>query len=265
MNTNTHPLLHYTVAGNGPVVILLHGLSASIRHWQLLIPKLTSAGYCTVAPDLLGHGDSAKPPDPKFYTAQASLAALEDWIGCLELEEPFYLIGHSLGGYFSLRLAQRHPKKVRAVVLIDPLFSLSQLNLLMNVFMPMSDVGVKILKAVPFWVVQTYLNLDQSFIYGLPRPIRVWYAQDVKRASPNFLEIPGTIVEMEPALDQITPRTLVIWGDDDRLEDPATFERLIRGLPNASGCIVRGTGHQPHHTRPEVVHSVILNFICQHN
>jgi pimeloyl-ACP methyl ester carboxylesterase len=265
MNTNTHPLLNYTVEGKGPVVILLHGLSASLKHWQLLIPELTAAGFCTVAVDLLGHGDSFKPPDPKFYTAQAVLAALEDWLDCLEIGEPFYLIGHSLGGYLGLRLAQWHPKNVRSMVLIDPLFSLSQLNLVMKVFMPISNVGGKILKVTPLWVVQTYLNMDESFIYGLPRPIRAWYAQDVKRASPHFLEIPGTILEMEPVLDQITTNTLVVWGDGDRLEDPDTFERLIRLLPNGSGCVVRGTGHQPHHTRPKAVNPVIVNYLHQNN
>ena len=52
-----------------------------------------------------------------MYASEVVLAALEDWIDGLELDSPFYLVGHSLGGYMSLTYAHRHPERVRAMVL----------------------------------------------------------------------------------------------------------------------------------------------------
>ena len=58
---NGYDLMHYEIKGDGPVMILLHGMSTSHKDWRLLWPELVKAGYRVVLADLLGHGDSAKP------------------------------------------------------------------------------------------------------------------------------------------------------------------------------------------------------------
>ena len=80
---NGYDLMHYEIKGDGPVMILLHGMSTSHKDWRLLWPKLVKAGYRVVLADLLGHGDSAKPAEARLYTTKALFAVLADWIDYL--------------------------------------------------------------------------------------------------------------------------------------------------------------------------------------
>jgi NAD+ synthase len=256
--------LHYVVDGDGPPVILIHGISASLADWWRLMPLLVSAGYRAIAVDLLGHGDSPKPQDPDAYTAENVYTSLEDWIDSLGLETPFYLVGHSLGGYMSLTYALNHPDRVRAMVLINPLYSLSQLTRVLDLFMPLASVGVGLLKAAPQWLVNSFLSYNDSFLTKLDSETRWAYARDIKRASPNFLRIPATAPDLTPKLPSITPVTLVLWGVDDKIEKAESFTPLVSGLYNATGKGIEDCGHHPHQGKPDLVSRMLLDFFQSH-
>jgi NAD+ synthase len=256
--------LHHVVDGNGPPVVLIHGIAASLADWSRLMPVLISAGYRTIAVDQLGHGDSAKPADPEMYSANVVYTALEEWIDHLGLDGPFYLIGHSLGGYMSLTYALNHPDRVQAMVLINPLYSLSQLSGALDVLKPLASVGVGLLKATPQWLVNSFLSYNDSFLTKLDAETRWAYSRDIKRASPNFLRIPATAPDLTPLLPSITPNAMVVWGVDDRIEKADSFPKLVYGLPNASGKAIKDSGHHPHQGKPELVSRMILEFFEQH-
>ena len=253
--------LNHVSSGDGPPVILIHGISQSLTDWYSLMPILASDGYRAIAVDLLGHGDSPKPTDPEFYTTRAVYGTLESWIEALRMEPPYFLVGHSLGGYMSLNYARRHPDNVAAMVLINPLFSLSQLKGLLNIFMPYDSLGVRVLRRTPSWLVNSFLAKSDSFTTMLPPKARAMYAKNVKRASPYFLLIPKSAKDLTPELEYISPKTMVIYGVHDNIEDPLSFPRLVSGLPNAIGRAMTGCGHQPHHNKPDVVNRIILNFL----
>ena len=253
-------LLNYVVDGQGPPVILIHGMSASLSDWWRLMPLLVSAGYQAIAVDLLGHGDSAKPSDPDQYTTKAVYTALEEWIDQLGIDTPFYLVGHSLGGYMSLMYALNHPDRVQAMVLIDPLYSLKQVSRALDLFMPLSSVGVGLLKAAPQWLVNSFLSYNDTFLTRVDSETRWSYSRDIKRASPYFLRIPATAPDLTPQLPAITPTTLVLWGVNDRLENPDSFSQLVSGLPNATGKGIANCGHHPHQVEPELTSRMILDL-----
>jgi NAD+ synthase len=257
-------LLNYVVDGHGPPVILIHGISASSSDWWRLMPLLVSAGYQAIAVDMLGHGDSPKPKNPEHYSAEAVYGVLEDWIEQLGIDSPFYLIGHSLGGYMSLTYALNHPDRVRAMVLINPLYSLKQLTGVLDLFMPLASVGVGLLKAAPQWLVNSFLSYNDSFLTKLDTETRWAYSRDIKRASPNFLRIPATAPDLTPKLPSITPVTLVLWGVDDRIEKSDSFPQLVSGLYNATGKGITNCGHHPHQAEPELVSRMILDFFELH-
>ena len=77
--------LQYIEMGAGPAVILLHGIAASSYDWAALMPALASLGYRALAVDLLGHGDSPKPQDPRAYTLENCYQSLETWVADLAL------------------------------------------------------------------------------------------------------------------------------------------------------------------------------------
>ena len=254
--------LHHHVEGDGPPVIMIHGISQAMTDWHALTPELVSAGFSAIAVDLLGHGDSPKPEEAEYYTMRTVYGTFESWVEALRLDPPYYMVGHSLGGYLTLNYALRNPEDIGAMVLINPLFSLKQLSGFLNFFMPLNGLGVRLLKSTPQWLVNSFLERSDSFTTRLPPDARLMYARNVKRASPYFLRIPETAEDLIPQLGHITPKTLVIYGLLDYIENPESFPQLVAALPNADGLPMEGCGHQPHHNNPELVNQTIVDFFC---
>jgi 2-succinyl-6-hydroxy-2,4-cyclohexadiene-1-carboxylate synthase len=254
-------LMNYQIEGDGPAIILLHGMSSSLNDWRKLRPELVAAGYRVIVADLLGHGDSVKPAEARLYTMKAVYAVLEDWIASLGLAEPFTIVGHSLGGYCSLMFAMRNPQQLRKMVLMNPLYSLNQLTPALKTLMPLNFMGVKLVEKTPLWVVRSFLSLNDSFTTLLSKEDRRCYAEDVKRAAPNFLRIPATAQDLTPYLRQIQTPTLLIWGVQDQIEYPSSFPKLAEKLPNAINYPMKSCGHQPHHGNPQVVRQLTLDFL----
>lgn len=100
----------------GEPVLLLHGLASSSHIWDLVAPRLASAGRRAVAYDLRGHGRSGKPS--RGYGFDRTTADARALIRGLRLSRPL-VVGHSWGANVALELAVRHPRLVSGVVLVD--------------------------------------------------------------------------------------------------------------------------------------------------
>src|SRR5262245_3967580 len=101
--------LRYLVAGEGETLVLVHGLGGAAANWLALAPLLIQ-GRRLLVPELPGHGGSSPLP------AAPSLNGYADRIAAL-LDRPAAVVGHSLGGAITVRLAMRRPELVRALVL----------------------------------------------------------------------------------------------------------------------------------------------------
>ena len=94
-----HTTLHghdvaYRQAGSGPVVVLVHGITSSSATWERVMPHLAER-FTVIAPDLAGHGESAKPRGD--YSLGAHASGLRDLLLALGHERATF-VGHSLGG-----------------------------------------------------------------------------------------------------------------------------------------------------------------------
>jgi pimeloyl-ACP methyl ester carboxylesterase len=256
--------LKHIELGSGPVVILLHGMAASSYDWAALMPALASLGYRALAVDLLGHGDSPKPDDPRAYTLENCYQSLETWISDLALQPPLILIGHSLGGYLCLEFALRHAQQVAALALVDPLYKLGQISPLLRLFRGRADLGAKAMEAVPLELIDRLLAWDSTNLAGFSPQARRQIALDYKRASPNILLFSQHIQDLTPRLGQIHCPTLVLWGERDLTLRPASFPALVARLPNATGHSLPRSGHQPHIGQPIRVNRLILDFLVEH-
>ena len=104
----------YRMAGEGPVVLLIHGMAGSSRTWRGVMPTL-ARHYTVVAPDLRGHGESAKPMGD--YSLGAHASGIRDLlIGVLDIDSAT-VVGQSLGGGVAMQLAYQHPELCQRLVL----------------------------------------------------------------------------------------------------------------------------------------------------
>jgi pimeloyl-ACP methyl ester carboxylesterase len=105
----------YRAAGSGPVVALVHGITSTSATWEHVMPQLAER-YTVVAPDLLGHGESAKPRGD--YSLGAYASGIRDLLVMLGHERATF-VGHSLGGGVAMQLAYQFPERCERLVLID--------------------------------------------------------------------------------------------------------------------------------------------------
>src|SRR5438094_4884168 len=105
----------YRTAGEGPVVLLIHGIAGSSQQW-LDSMTLLAEDHTVVAPDLLGHGRSAKPRGD--YSLGAYAAGLRDLLEVLGHPRAT-IVGHSLGGGIAMQFAYQYPERCERLVLVS--------------------------------------------------------------------------------------------------------------------------------------------------
>src|SRR6478735_10444548 len=104
----------FRLGGDGPVLLLLHGIGDSSEAWVPLMPALAER-YTVLAPDLLGHGHSDKPRAD--YSAAAYANGMRDLLDVLGFERAT-IVGHSLGGGVAAQLAYQYPHRCERLVLV---------------------------------------------------------------------------------------------------------------------------------------------------
>ncbi|WP_434387960.1 alpha/beta fold hydrolase [Melittangium boletus] len=112
----THGIrLHIAEAGQGPLVLLLHGWPESWYSWRHQLPALAAAGYHAVAPDVRGYGQSDKPWPVEAYSMKTLLADLTGLLDALG-EKTAVVVGHDWGAAMAWNCAALRPERFRAVV-----------------------------------------------------------------------------------------------------------------------------------------------------
>jgi pimeloyl-ACP methyl ester carboxylesterase len=107
--------VEYREIGDGPPVVLIHGMINSSRHWEAVARQL-SRGHRVIAPDLIGHGDSATPRGD--YSLGAHAAAIRDLLTVLGVERAS-IVGHSLGGGVALQFFYQFPQRTERLALVS--------------------------------------------------------------------------------------------------------------------------------------------------
>ena len=118
----------YRSAGSGPVIVLVHGITSTSETWERVMPVLAKR-FTVIAPDLLGHGGSAKPRGD--YSLGAYASGVRDMLIALGHERATF-VGHSLGGGVAMQLAYQFPERCERLVLVDSGGLGSEVNLLLR-------------------------------------------------------------------------------------------------------------------------------------
>lgn len=226
--------LHYTTAGSGTPLVLLHGLSGSGRWWAKNTSVLARR-YRVYALDLVGFGGSRGQP----FSMDAAEDAVYAFLDTLDAA-PLYLMAHSMGGLIAARMAIRLGERVGGLVLVDSL-------------------GLPLRRSIT----NSTLRLPLALRYA---PVDFWpvLALDALRAGPlNLLRATLAIhrADLSDALGQIPCRTLVVWGEHDMLLPLRLGKQLHAALPGSQWALVRGAGHNPMWDRAEEFNALVLKFL----
>src|SRR6188508_3381283 len=105
----------YRIAGSGPPVVLIHGMVNSSRHWEEVALRLADR-HTVIAPDLIGHGDSATPRGD--YSLGAHAAVIRDLLSAIGIDRAT-IVGHSLGGGVAMQFFYQFPQRTERLALVS--------------------------------------------------------------------------------------------------------------------------------------------------
>ena len=243
---------------------MLHGLAASHHDWDWLAPQVIQAGYQVFVPDLPGHGDSPRPRSPASYTLDYLYQALVVWMEQESLPEPFFLIGHSLGGYLSLKIAIERPKQVLGLVLAAPFYSLKQIFPLARHVLKLPMLSEQVLRLATPQMVDSILWFTAPVLGNYPSQARRQTALDYTRTIPASMRFPASAQDLSSSLASIEIPVLTVWGKHDLMLRPQFFNWLVKALPLAHGIAIPACGHEPHLAYMAEFNQLALDFIKAH-
>jgi pimeloyl-ACP methyl ester carboxylesterase len=261
----------YRDVGKGDeALLLIHGMAGSSETWRAVIPQL-SRKYRVVAPDLLGHGQSAKPRGD--YSLGAFAVWLRDLLDELGISRAT-VIGQSLGGGVAMQFVYQHPDYCERLVLISSGGLGPDVGWTLRL---LSAPGAEfILPAIAPRPVLTAGNKLRSWISATgiqsPRGAEIWRAYSSLSDAETrqaFLRTLRSVVDPRgqavSALNRLYLTselpTMVIWGDQDRIIPVEHGYALHEARPGSRLEVLEGVGHFPHVERPSEVVDLIDDFI----
>jgi pimeloyl-ACP methyl ester carboxylesterase len=257
-------------AGDGPVLLLLHGIAGSSRTWVPTM-QLLHRDYTLIAPDFLGHGQSAKPPGDYSLGNQAS--ALRDFLVLLGIRR-VTVVGQSFGGGVAMQFAYQFPEFCERLVLVCAgglgrevtwmlrLLTLPAAEYVMPVLFPsfvrewgdsverlLRDRGVRNAHAEEMW--RSYASLTESDNrHAFVRTIRA------------VIDPGGQSVS---ALDRLylaaRVPTLIVWGDHDRIIPLVQAYQAHEAIPDSRLEVLHGVGHFPQVEDPIRFVEILADFL----
>ncbi|HTL87502.1 MAG TPA: alpha/beta fold hydrolase [Acidimicrobiia bacterium] len=264
--------LAYRIGGEGPVVLLVHGMAGSSATWRRVMPTLAER-FTVIAPDLVGHGQSEKPRGD--YSLGAFATGLRDLLLALGHERAT-LVGQSLGGGVAMQFAYQYPERCERLVLVSSGGLGDDVNLLLRLLaLPGAELVLPV--ACTKWLYgvgrTTATWLRKVGLHTSPHIDEVWTAygsltDGETRAS--FLSTLRSVVDVGGQRVSASDRlylasevpTLIVWGDRDRIIPVEQGRETHEAIPGSRLEIFPGAGHFPHCEDPARFCNVLSDFIA---
>ncbi len=261
----------YRTAGEGPVVLLIHGITGDSRQWNEIIPQLADR-YTVLAPDLLGHGQSAKPRGD--YSLGAYAVSLRDLLIVLGHRRAT-VVGHSLGGGIAMQFSYEYPVFCERLVLVDSGGLGPEVHLLLRAAtIPGSELVLPLiahsrLHAVGEAIGDALGRLGLELGHDLAEIARGYASLSDSEARRAFLHTLRAVIDRAGQRVNATDRlylaqmipTLIIWGRRDPLIPVEHAAVAHRSMPGSRMEIFDDAGHFPHIEQPVRFARVLIDFI----
>jgi pimeloyl-ACP methyl ester carboxylesterase len=261
----------FVKVGSGPALLLLHGLGCDHTTWEPVIATLARS-YTVIAPDLLGHGRSAKPRAD--YSVGGYANGMRDLLTVLDIDK-VTVVGHSLGGGVAMQFAYQFPERTERMVLVAPGGLGPEVTpLIRAVGLPGFGVAMRVLtlpgirhlgtagmRALSRSGLALTHDLDEvAEIYDSFKDAGTRKAiSHVVRA---VVDTRGQIVTMvdRAYLTQAMPM-LVVWGTEDKVIPVKHAGTVGEIAPGAHVEVLGNSGHFPHKDHPERFAKILNDFV----
>jgi 3-oxoadipate enol-lactonase len=255
------PRIALSVAGEGPLVVCLHGIGGHRHHW---VDQLAAFGahFTAAAWDARGYGDSDDYDGPlAFADFGADITRVLDFFRA----ERAHLVGLSLGGRIARDFALRHPGRVATLVLANTTPGFDSLSAAEVESFIRSRRG-------PLEAGRTPREFAPALARSLIGPSAVAGAYDRLLAAIAALRTTSYLKTIEAStredrgapIEAIAVPTLVVTSDEDRLYPIALAEGMAHRIPGARLAVVHGAGHLSNLEQPLAFNAAVLPFLLEH-
>ncbi|MGK5671933.1 alpha/beta fold hydrolase [Micromonospora sp. URMC 106] len=258
----------HRVDGEGPPVVLLHGIGRTLRDFTELHERLADR-FRVHSVDLPGHGGSLP------MTRPCTLPALAEFVGryldAVGVDRPAHLVGNSLGGAIAMRLAASEPGRVATLTLVNSAGFGREVTIALRL-LALRPLGRLLLRPRRWAARRVELSLFHDPAFATAD--RVAYALEVARlpyAARVMLETAhhlGTFRGISPhwreellaEVERLDIPTFVVWGDKDLILPATHLEAARARLPKARTHLFRDCGHMPQIECVEEFHRLLVDF-----
>ena len=263
----------YRMAGEGPTLLLIHGMAGSSRTWRGVMPRLAEE-FRVLAPDLPGHGDSAAPRGD--YSLGNLAAFVRDLLVALDIDR-VTVVGQSLGGGVAMKFAYQYPEYAERLVLVSSGGLGREVSWMLRA---LALPGAEYVMPVVFpsfvrGIGDRFAGVVEGLGWRAPRVAEMWHAYssliDVEHRA-AFVRTLRAVIEPGGQAIDATNRlylaaevpTLIVWGDKDPIIPVSHAHAAHAVIAGSELEIFEGVGHFPHVEEPERFARTVLDFVHSH-
>jgi pimeloyl-ACP methyl ester carboxylesterase len=266
--------LHYVEAGEGPLVVLLHGFPEFWFGWRRQIGPLAAAGYRVVAPDTRGYNLSSKTEGFETYAVDLLASDISGLIKELGAESAL-LVGHDWGGSIAWTVAMNHPEVVERLAILNAAHPRRLQEGLMNpnqlrkswyfFFFALPGLPEDVVHARDWHFFRHFLQ-DANPPYTpqeLEHYVDAWSQPEAASGMINYYRasVRASQKEAKAAIRPISAETLVIWGQRDSYLGSDLAEPEHDDVPNLRGVErLEDASHWVHHDEADRVNELLIDF-----
>ena len=263
---------YYEVMGEGPAVVMVHGIGGGSSGFQYRknAPALAAAGYRVYVVDLLGFGRSAK--EERRYTQDLYVEQLSDFLG--EVSGEASLVANGLSAAYAIRLAAERPKEVKSLVLISPTgyerLARPQNEARVEAFERFSGLTGNLLYAAlldegtqRYFLIDAYIGRESFTPDVLATYDRNLKVENAKWAVLSFVS--GNMDQDVSALwPEVTQPALILWGTAAETTPIGGAEDFLRARPSTEFIPLTGAKLLPNEDRAEAFNEIVRGFLARH-
>jgi 3-oxoadipate enol-lactonase len=248
----------FEVNGDGPAVVLIHGLGLNRNMWQWQLPSLTPH-FRVLRYDLLGHGESDKPVGPYAMTDMVEqLSVLMNEVGI----ERAAIVGFSLGGLIAQAFALAHADKISALAILNSAHARSAADRqsIMERVQQVRESGPEatVDAALARWFSEDFAAANPEIL----DQVRRWVSANDRQAYPQAYKLLADAdIGLENAIADIRCPTLVFTGEEDFGNSPQMAKQMAQKIAQSELHILPGLRHMALAEDPAAVNVLLVSFL----